>query len=113
MMERRQDHTGDVIAMRAQQPVKCVQVVPVKLMDVDAVLIDQSRMTWRTPGVHAVISLGHLQDLAASGVFAGNLHGPGRHVGTILAKYAPRREIDQRYQVLGKLDHDLAGMIDA
>ena len=67
----------------------------------------------RTPGQRAMVAALCNQDLAASGAGPGNRHARGGGIAAIFLEHRPVRMRQHPDQILGKLDHDLAGSVQA
>ena len=111
-MERRQDHSGDLSMVRFQKTLEAFEVVPREPVDVRIVLLDQAAVAWRAPGVAAVVGAVDHEDLFAAGVFARDLETPGGHVGAVLAKHGPLREVDERDEAFSEIDHERRRVVE-
>ena len=102
-----------LIAVAFHRRVETRRVVPPETVHVGAVLLNESAVPGCAPRTDSVVGAFNAEDLLLAGMLARNLHAPGGHVRTVLAEHRPRREVDERDDALGQLDHHRGGMVKA
>ena len=113
VVERCQDHAGDLAAVGLQETLERFKVVPRKTVDVGVVLLDQPAVARRAPGVAAVVRAVDHENFLAAGVFTRDLERPSGHVGAVLAEDGPRGEVHEGDEAFGQVHHERRGVVEA
>ena len=102
-----------LVAIALHRRVEARRVVPSEAMHMGAVFLDEPTVSGGAPCVDSVVGPFDAEDFFPARVLSCHLHAPCRHVGTVLAEYRPRREVDERHEAFGQLDHHRSGVVEA